>query len=74
MMLWPSIIMAETSDGEKLKEQVDLAAGDRCVPSDLVRRSDTDILRAVPEFIYLLLAAEKIGASVLCRTIRLKRI
>ena len=51
----------------ELKEQVDLAA--RSLRAIGFGEGDQIpiFLRAVPEFIYLLLAAEKIGASVLCR-------
>ena len=51
----------------ELKEQVNLAA--RSLRAIGFGEGDQIpiFLRAVPEFIYLLLAAEKIGASVLCR-------
>lgn len=51
----------------ELKEQVDLAARSLRAIGFVEGDQIPIFLRAVPEFIYLLLAAEKIGASVLCR-------
>ena len=52
---------------KEVKEQVDLPA--RALRAIGFGEGDQIpvFLRAVPEFIYLFLAAEKIGASVLCR-------
>ena len=52
---------------KKLFEQVDLVA--RALKSAGLKEGDQlpVFLRAVPEFVYLLLAAEKIGVSLLCR-------